>query len=386
MKETVGGRLTLPRRGGKSLSYRVPRETESPPPPSPQLQDERLRRLEGALSEGQAREDAAVEAWVRKTGRLPPRKVRRQWQKQWRREAQRESRKAGRRRGSVRSRDPAKAAAFIASAMACLFIAMERHAIADAMKAAAFAGSLERTEPRLRPALRDSRWASRRHCFCHCRRTLRGGRRPVLRTHASTAASSRACPSDRAPSNRRRRSSWSCGEGGGGDSVSRGTRYDNDFPPRRGRVSLPPTVSFMLGASPQRDARFTFGNAQSFAFSLEKAHEIASAGGTRGSVSWRASRKRGSAGSWDPRPSAPCVEGTVVPLSPACSVSPPSPCTAGSCRSRRPRRASPVGGWPRRCASCWGPVGSPASPAFRPCPVNPCVPRRASGSSPAWSA
>jgi len=80
--------------------------------------------LEGALSEGQAREDAAVEAWVRKTGRLPPRKVRRQWQKQWRREAQRESRKAGRRRGSVRSRDPAKAAAFIASAMACLFIAM----------------------------------------------------------------------------------------------------------------------------------------------------------------------------------------------------------------------------------------------------------------------
>ncbi len=127
MKETVGGRLTLPRRGGKSLSYRVPRIPESPPPPSTQLQDERLRRLEGALSEGQAREDAAVEAWVRKTGRLPPRKVRRAWEKQWRREAHRESRKAvrtGRRSRSNRSRDPAKAAAFIASAMACLFIAM----------------------------------------------------------------------------------------------------------------------------------------------------------------------------------------------------------------------------------------------------------------------
>ncbi|MCP3163556.1 hypothetical protein [Myxococcus qinghaiensis] len=103
----------------------MPRAPESPPPPSSQLQDERLRRLEGALSEGQAREDAAVEAWVRKTGRLPPRKVRRQWEKQWRKEARRAANSAVRtRRSSQRSRDPAKAAAFMASAMTCLLIAI----------------------------------------------------------------------------------------------------------------------------------------------------------------------------------------------------------------------------------------------------------------------
>ncbi|WP_371823422.1 hypothetical protein [Myxococcus sp. CA056] len=103
----------------------MPRIPESPPPPSPQLQDERLRRLEGALSEGRAREDAAVEAWVRKTGRLPPRKVRRQWEKQWRKEARRAASNAVRtRRSSQRSRDPGKAAGFIAVATTCLFLAM----------------------------------------------------------------------------------------------------------------------------------------------------------------------------------------------------------------------------------------------------------------------
>ncbi|MFY2556043.1 hypothetical protein ACN469_00210 [Corallococcus terminator] len=81
--------------------------------------------MEGALSEGQAREDAAVEAWVRKTGRLPPRKVRRQWEKQWRKEARRAARNAVRtRRSSQRSRDPGKAAAFMASAITCLLIAL----------------------------------------------------------------------------------------------------------------------------------------------------------------------------------------------------------------------------------------------------------------------
>ncbi|WP_408888275.1 hypothetical protein ACJ2CR_24515 [Myxococcus faecalis] len=107
----------------------MPRASEPPPPSAPpRQQDERLRRLEDALSEGQAREDAAVEAWVRKTGRLPPRKVRRQWEKQWRKEARRDARKAtrprSRRRSSNASRDPVKAAAFIAPAIVCLLIAM----------------------------------------------------------------------------------------------------------------------------------------------------------------------------------------------------------------------------------------------------------------------
>ncbi|MCP3064758.1 hypothetical protein LXT21_38905 [Myxococcus sp. K38C18041901] len=107
----------------------MPRASEPPPPSElPRQQDERLRRLEDALSEGQAREDAAIEAWVRKTGRLPPRKVRRQWEKQWRKEARRDAsaatRRRSRRRSSNASRDPARAAAFIAPAIACLVLAL----------------------------------------------------------------------------------------------------------------------------------------------------------------------------------------------------------------------------------------------------------------------
>ncbi|MFY1826602.1 hypothetical protein ACN47A_11860 [Myxococcus fulvus] len=103
----------------------MPRASEPPPPSElPRQQDERLRRLEDALSEGQAREDAAVEAWVRKTGRLPPRKVRRQWEKQWRKEARRDAHKAVRRRSSNASRDPAKAAIFMSTAITCLLLAI----------------------------------------------------------------------------------------------------------------------------------------------------------------------------------------------------------------------------------------------------------------------
>ncbi|GEN07505.1 hypothetical protein MFU01_25420 [Myxococcus fulvus] len=80
------------------------------------------------MSEGQAREDAAVEAWVRKTGRLPPRKVRRQWEKQWRKEARRDAsaatRRRSRRRSSKASRDPAKAAIFMSTAITCLLLAI----------------------------------------------------------------------------------------------------------------------------------------------------------------------------------------------------------------------------------------------------------------------
>ncbi|AKF79405.1 hypothetical protein MFUL124B02_03335 [Myxococcus fulvus 124B02] len=107
----------------------MPRASEPPPPSEPpRQQDERLRRLEEALSEGQAREDAAVEAWVRKTGRLPPRKVRRQWEKQWRKEARRDAsaatRRRSRRRSSKASRDPAKAAIFMSTAITCLLLAI----------------------------------------------------------------------------------------------------------------------------------------------------------------------------------------------------------------------------------------------------------------------
>jgi len=94
-------------------------------PPATSLQDERLRRLEEALAEGQAREAAAVEAWVRRTGRLPSKKVRRKWEKQWSHEAKRDAHRASRaRRRSRRSRDPARAAAYFAMAATFLMMAM----------------------------------------------------------------------------------------------------------------------------------------------------------------------------------------------------------------------------------------------------------------------
>ncbi|WP_342378328.1 hypothetical protein [Myxococcus stipitatus] len=100
------------------MPERVPDSAAS----SPELQDERLRRLETALTEGRAREDAAVEAWVRKTGRLPPRKVRRQWEKQWRKEAQRSVRAAQKAQREASSWDPARAAVF--GVMGLVFTAM----------------------------------------------------------------------------------------------------------------------------------------------------------------------------------------------------------------------------------------------------------------------
>ncbi|WP_426756662.1 hypothetical protein [Myxococcus sp. Y35] len=80
--------------------------------------------MEDALSEGRAREDAAVEAWVRRTGQMPPRKVRRKWEKQWRREAKRAARRAEREVRSRRSRNPARGAAYIAVAVTCVLMAL----------------------------------------------------------------------------------------------------------------------------------------------------------------------------------------------------------------------------------------------------------------------
>jgi uncharacterized protein YhaN len=103
----------------------VPRgPTEPPASTPPGLQDERLRRLEEALAEGRAREAAAVEAWVRQTGRMPSRKVRRKWEKKWRKQAQREAQRAARGPRETSSRSPAQGAAYAAIAVTCLVLAL----------------------------------------------------------------------------------------------------------------------------------------------------------------------------------------------------------------------------------------------------------------------
>ncbi|AKQ69502.1 diguanylate cyclase/phosphodiesterase (GGDEF & EAL domains) with PAS/PAC sensor(s) [Myxococcus hansupus] len=80
--------------------------------------------MEDALSEGRAREDAAVEAWVRRTGQMPPRKIRRKWEKQWRREAKHEARRAEQALRSNRSRNPGRGAAYVAIAITCVLMAL----------------------------------------------------------------------------------------------------------------------------------------------------------------------------------------------------------------------------------------------------------------------
>ncbi|NBD10440.1 MULTISPECIES: hypothetical protein [Corallococcus] len=69
----------------------MPRDREAPPD-SPSSHDaaERLRRLEAAIEEGRARKDAALEAWVRRMGRLPTDKERDRWEREWERGAERE--------------------------------------------------------------------------------------------------------------------------------------------------------------------------------------------------------------------------------------------------------------------------------------------------------
>ncbi|HZI10574.1 MAG TPA: hypothetical protein VE153_09250 [Myxococcus sp.] len=103
----------------------MPRGPTEPPASTPTgLQDERLRRLEEALAEGRAREAAAVEAWVRQTGRMPSKKVRRKWEKKWRKQAQREAQRAARGQRETSSRSPAQGAAYAAIAITCLVLAL----------------------------------------------------------------------------------------------------------------------------------------------------------------------------------------------------------------------------------------------------------------------
>ncbi|WP_223641650.1 MICOS complex subunit MIC60 [Corallococcus sp. EGB] len=69
----------------------MPRDREAPPvSSSPHDAAERLRRLEAAIEEGRARKDAALEAWVRRMGRLPTEKERDRWEREWERGAERE--------------------------------------------------------------------------------------------------------------------------------------------------------------------------------------------------------------------------------------------------------------------------------------------------------
>ncbi|RYZ37798.1 MAG: hypothetical protein EOO71_26565 [Myxococcaceae bacterium] len=72
----------------------MPRDREAPPasPSSPDAAD-RLRRLEAAIEEGRARKDAALEAWVRRMGRLPTDKERDRWEREWERGAEQERRR-----------------------------------------------------------------------------------------------------------------------------------------------------------------------------------------------------------------------------------------------------------------------------------------------------
>ncbi|MCP3136253.1 hypothetical protein [Pyxidicoccus xibeiensis] len=103
----------------------MPRGHSQPPLPTSPGQDEaRLRRLEEALSEGRAREAAAVEAWVRHTGHLPPRKVRRQWEKKWRKEAKRAARRAEKEARAAREHNPARGGVYAAAAVSCVLMAL----------------------------------------------------------------------------------------------------------------------------------------------------------------------------------------------------------------------------------------------------------------------
>ncbi|MBJ6760231.1 hypothetical protein JGU66_05615 [Myxococcaceae bacterium JPH2] len=100
-----------------------PSEPSSNPPTT--TTDERLTRLETALREGQARQDAALEAWVRQMGRLPTAKERRHWDKKWRHQAKRDARRAERNALSTPvKREPLVAGALTVVAVACVLMAV----------------------------------------------------------------------------------------------------------------------------------------------------------------------------------------------------------------------------------------------------------------------
>jgi hypothetical protein len=85
----------------------LPRPPKPPPPPF--ASEERLRRLQEALDEGEERRTREMEAWVREMGRMPTRSERREWEKRWRKQAKKEAKRAERevRRAEERARQDA---------------------------------------------------------------------------------------------------------------------------------------------------------------------------------------------------------------------------------------------------------------------------------------
>lgn len=65
-----------------------------------------------------------MEAWVRRTGRLPPRKVRRKWEKKWRKEAQRAAKRAEQEVQQARARNPMRGGMYATLAVTCVLMAM----------------------------------------------------------------------------------------------------------------------------------------------------------------------------------------------------------------------------------------------------------------------
>lgn len=65
-----------------------------------------------------------MEEWVRRTGQLPSRKVRRRWEKKWRREASRETRRAEREARLAHERDPVRGGFYAAVAVVAVLIAL----------------------------------------------------------------------------------------------------------------------------------------------------------------------------------------------------------------------------------------------------------------------
>lgn len=65
-----------------------------------------------------------MEEWVRRTGRLPPRKVRRKWERQWRKEAQRAARREERQAQRDRARSPVRGGMYTTMAVTCVLMAM----------------------------------------------------------------------------------------------------------------------------------------------------------------------------------------------------------------------------------------------------------------------
>ncbi len=65
-----------------------------------------------------------MEAWVRRTGHLPSRKVRRKWEKKWRKQAERAARRAEQEARRARTRNPVRGGMYATLAVTCVLMAM----------------------------------------------------------------------------------------------------------------------------------------------------------------------------------------------------------------------------------------------------------------------